>query len=124
MSSIFVGVFMFSNSSDLNQMLNIASSGHVQAIHNVTKYTSPSQEHQNHHQLQQELLKCHISFRGFLMPSNSTDFNQISNIAPSGHMQTIHNIIKDTSPSQEHQYHHQLKQELEEVLDAFKLNRF
>ena len=41
------------------------------------------------------------------MPLNSTDFNQILNIAPSEHMQTIHNVIKDTSPSQEHQYHHQ-----------------
>ena len=26
--------------------------------------------------------------------------------------QTIHNVIKDTSPSQEHQYHYQLQQEL------------
>jgi hypothetical protein len=36
--------------------------------------------------------------RAFLMPSNLSDFNQISNIAPSGHMQTIHNVINDTSP--------------------------
>ena len=57
---------------------------------------SPSQEHPNHHQLQPKIYKCHQSFRGFLMPSNLSDFNQILNIAPSGHVQTIHNIIKDT----------------------------
>ena len=34
--------------------------------------------------------------------SNSTDFNQILNRASSEHMQTIQNVIKDTSPSQEH----------------------
>ena len=65
------------------------------------------------------------------MPSNSSDFNQISNIAPSGHVQTIHNVIKDTGPSQELQNHHQLQQELQKchksysgVFYAFKLNRF
>ena len=98
-----------SNSTDFNQILNIASSGHVQTIQNVIKDTSPSQEHPNHHQLQPKIYKCHQSLRGFLMPSNSSDFNQILNIAPSGHMQTIHNVIKDTSPSQEHQNHHQLQ---------------
>ena len=45
------------------------------------------------------------------MPSNSSDFNQILNITPSGHLLTIHNVIKDTSPSQECQNHHQLQQE-------------
>ena len=78
----------------------------------VIKDTSPSQEHQYHHQLQQKLQKCHPSLRGFLMPSNSTDFNQILKITPSGHVQTIHDVIKDTSPSQEPQNHHQLQQEL------------
>ena len=34
------------------------------------------------------------------MPLNSTDFNQILNIAPSGHLHTIQDVIKDTSPSQ------------------------
>ena len=40
-------------------------------------------------------------------------------------MQTIHNVINDISPSQEHQYHHQLQQRtlemssfFEEVLDS------
>ena len=103
---------MPSNSSDFNQILDIASSGHMQIIQNVIMDTSPSQEHQHHHQLQPKIYKCHQSLRGFLMPSNLSDFNQISNIAPLGHMQTIHNVIKDTSPSQEDQYHHQLQQEL------------
>ena len=106
------GFLMPSNSSDFNQILNIAPSGHMQTIHNVIKDTSPSQEHQYHHQLQQELQKCHQSLREFLMPLNSTDFNQIFNIAPSQHLQTIQNVIKDTSPSQEHPNLHQLQQKL------------
>ena len=97
------------NSTDFNQILNIAPSGHVETIQNVVKDTSPSQEYPNHHQLQPKIYNCHQSLRGFLMPSNSLDFNQILNIAHSGHMKTIHNVIKDTSPSQEHQYHHQLQ---------------
>ena len=96
------------NSTDFNQISIIAPSGHVETIPHIIKDTSPSQEHQNHHQLQPKIYKCHQSLRGFLMPSNSSDFNQILNIAPSGHMQTIHNVIKDTSPSQEHQNHHQI----------------
>ena len=75
----------------------------MQTIHNVIKDTSPSQEHQYHHQLQQELWKCHQCLREFLMTLNSTDFNEIFNIAPLGHVETIQNVIKDTSPSQEHQ---------------------
>ena len=78
-----------------------------------SKDTSPSQEHPNHHQLQPNIYKCHQSLRGFLMPSNSSDFSQILNIAPLGHMKTIHDVIKDTSPSQEHQYYHKLQQELQ-----------
>ena len=101
------------NLTDFNQILNIAQSGHVETIKNAIKDASPSQEHQNHHQLQPKIYKFPQSLRGFLMPSNSSDFNQILNIAPSRHMQTIHNVIKDTSPSQEHQYHHQLQQELQ-----------
>ena len=103
---------MPSKSSDFNQMLNIAPSGHMQTIHNIIKDTSPSQEHQCHHKLQQQLQQCHQSLKVFLMPLNSTDFNQILNIAPSADVQTIHTIIKDTSPSHEHQSHHQLQQEL------------
>merc|ERR1712033_88318 len=102
--------------------------GHVETIQNVIKDTSPSQEHQNHHQLQPKIYKCHQSLRGFLMPSNSADFNEILNIAQSGHVETIQNVIKDTSPSQEHQNNHQLQpkiykchQSLRGVLDAFKL---
>ena len=102
---------MPSNSLDFNQILNITPSGHLQTIHNVIKDTSPSQERQNHHQLQQEFLKCHQSLTGFLMPSNSSDFNQISNETLSEHLQSIHNVIRDTSPSQERQKHHQLQQE-------------
>merc|ERR1712243_396129 len=105
------GFLMLSNLLDFNQISNRAPSGHLQTIHNVIKDTSPSQEHQNHHQLQQEFLKCYQSLTGFLMPSNSSDFNQILNITPSGHLQTIHNVIKETSPSQEGQNHHQLQQE-------------
>merc|ERR1712243_47625 len=101
MSSIFDRVLDASNSSDFNQILNITPSGHLQTIHYVIKDTSPSQERQNHHHLQQEFLKCHQSLIGFLMPSNSLDFNQILNITPSGHLQTIHNFIKETNPSQE-----------------------
>ena len=100
---------MPSNSSDFTQILNKAPSGHVQTIQNVIKDTSPSQEHPNHHQLQPKIYKCHQSQRGFLMPSNSLDLNQILIIAPSGHVKTIKNVIKDTSPSQEHQNHHQLQ---------------
>ena len=103
---------MPSNSTDFNQILNIAPSGHMHTIQNVIKDTSPSQEHPNHHQLQPKIYKCHQSLRGFLIPSNSLDFNQILNITPSGHMQPIHDVIKDTSPSQEHPNHHQLQQKL------------
>ena len=92
---------MPSNSSDFNQILNITPLGHLQTINNVIKDTSPSQERQNPHQLQQEFLKCHPSLTEFLMPSNSWEFIQILKIAPSGPLQTIHNVIKDTSPSQE-----------------------
>ena len=96
------------NSTDFNQILNIAPSGHMQTIQNVIEDTSPSQEHQNHHLLQPEIYKCHRSLRMFLMPLNSTDFNQILSIAPSVHVQTIQNVINDASPCQEHQNHHQL----------------
>ena len=65
------------------------------------------------------------------MPSNSTDFNQILNRASSEHMQTIQNVIKDTSPSQEHPQSSstpaktpEMSSIFERVLDAFKLNRF
>ena len=74
---------MPSNSSDFNEILNIAPSGHVETIQNVIKDSSPSQEHPNHHQLQSKIYKCHQSLRGFLMPSISKDFNQILNIASS-----------------------------------------
>ena len=97
---------MPSNSLDFNQILIIAPLGHMQTIDNVIKDTSLNQEH---HLLQQELYKCHQSQREFLMPLNSSDFNQISIISPSGHVETIQNVIKDTSPSQEHQNHHQLQ---------------
>ena len=53
------------------------------------------------------------------MPSNSSDFIQILNIAPSGHMQTIHKIIKDTSPCKEHQNPPKLHQELPQRLMTF-----
>ena len=95
-------------------LLIILPQGHVQIIHNVIKDISSSQEHQNHHQLQPEIYKCLQSLRGFLMPSNSSDFNQILNIAPSVHVHAIriHNVIKGTSLSQEHKNHHQLQEEL------------
>ena len=51
------------------------------------------------------------------MPLNSTDFNQIFNKAPSWHVQTIQNIIKDaTTPSR-------ISLFFEGVLDAFRLIR-
>ena len=59
---------------------------------------APVRNIHNHHQLQQKLQKCHPCLRGFLMPSNSTDFNQILNRASSEHMQTIQNFIKDFPP--------------------------
>ncbi len=65
------------------------------------------------------------------MPLNSTDFNKIFNIAPSGHVETLQNVIKDTSPSQEHPQSSstpaktpEMSSIFERVLDAFKLNRF
>ena len=100
------------HSTDFNKIFYIAPSWHVETIQNVIKDASPSQEHQNHHQLQQELLKYHQSLRVFLVPSNLSDFNKILNIAPSGHVETIQNVIKETRTSQEHQNHHQFQQEL------------
>ena len=97
-------------STDFNQIFNIAPSGHVQAIQTVIKDTSPSQQHQICHHLQQEIYKCHQSLKEFLMPLHSTDFNQILNVAPSWHVQTMQNAIKDTSPSQECNNLHQLHQ--------------
>ena len=55
MSLIFEEVIHAFNSLDFNQILNIGPSGHVQAIHNVIKDTSTSQEYQNNHKFQQEL---------------------------------------------------------------------
>ena len=81
-------------STDLNQILNIASSGHVQTIQNAINNTSPSKEHQNHLYLK----LCHPPLRVFLMPSNLTDLYQILNIAYAD----TQNIIKDTSTNQEH----------------------
>ena len=75
-------------STDFNQILNIASSGHVDTIQNVINDTSPSKEHQNHHQFHPNHQSCHPSLRVFLMPSNLTDLHQILNIASAGHMQT------------------------------------
>ena len=111
---------MPSNSSDFNKILNIVPSGHVETIQNVIKDTSTNQEHQNHHQLQPKIYKCHQSLRGFLIPLNSWDFNQILNIAPSGHVQAIHNVIKDANPSQKHQDHHQLQQELKKCHQSLR----
>ena len=100
---------MPSNSLDFYQILNITPPVHVQTMQNVIKDSSPSQEHQSHHQGQQEFPKCHQSLRGFLMPSNSLYFKQIFNIALSGYVETIQNAIKDTSPSQGHQNSHKLQ---------------
>ena len=83
--------------------LNIAPLWHVQTIQNIIKDTSPSQEHKNHHQLQPKIYKCHQSLRGLLMPLFSSDFNKNFNQTPLGHVQTIHNVIKDTN-------HHKLQQ--------------
>ena len=51
------------------------------------------------------------------MPLNSTDFDEIFNIAPTGHVETIQNVIKDTSPRQEHHSHHQPQQKSTIVID-------
>ena len=65
------------------------------------------------------------------MPSNSKDFNQILTIASAEHIWTIQNVIKGTSPSQEHPQSSStpaktpvMSSIFERVLDAFKLNRF
>ena len=65
------------------------------------------------------------------MPSKSTYFNQILNKASSEHKQTIQNLNKDTSPSQEHPQSSSTPAKtpetssiFERVLDAFKLIRF
>ena len=70
-------------------------------IETVIKDTSPSQECPNPHQLQQQLQQCHQSLKVFLMPLNLTDFNKILNIASSKHIETIQNVIMDTSTTQE-----------------------
>ena len=74
----------------------------------------------NPHRLQQQLQQCHRSLRMILMPSNSSDFYQILNIGPSWHLQTIHDIIKDTSPNKENQNHHQHHQELKKCRQSSK----
>ena len=96
-----------------------------------SRTSAPVRNIHNHHQLQPKLQKCHPSLRRFLIPSNSSDFIQILYIASSGHMQTIQNVIKDTSPSQEHPQSSstpaktpEMSSIFERVLDAFKLNRF
>ena len=65
------------------------------------------------------------------MPSNSSDFNQISNIGPLGHVETNQNIIKDTCPSQEPPESSstpaknlRMSSIFEGVLDALKLIEF
>ena len=55
------------------------------------------------------LQQCHPSLIVFLMPLTSTDFNQILNLALSKPVQTIHNVMRDTSPCQEYPNHHQIK---------------
>ena len=92
---------------------------------------APVRNVHNHHQLQQQTEQCHQSLIAFLMPSNSTGFNQILNRASSEHKQTIPNVMKDTSPSQEHPQSSSTPAKtpetssiFERVLDAFKLNRF
>ena len=97
------------NSTDFNEIFNKAPLGHVETIQNVIMDTRPGQEHHNHHKLQPKIYNCHLSLTGFLMPSNSSDFNHILNIGPSGHVQAIQNIIKDASHSQEHPNHHKLQ---------------
>ena len=94
---------MPSNSLDFNQILIIAPLGHMQTIDNVIKDTSLNQEH---HLLQQELYKCHQSQREFLMPLNSSDFNQISK--------------SSSTPAK----NLQMSLIFEGVLDAFKLIGF
>ena len=121
MSSIFERVLDAFKLNRFQPNLNIASSGHMHTIQNVIKDTSPSQEHQNHHQLRPEFLKCHRSLRGFLMPSNLLNFNQILHIiTPSGHVQAMQNIIKDSSPSQEHENHPQLHQEFQKCHQSLR----
>ena len=67
------------------------------------------------------------------MPSNSLDFNQILNITPSGHVQTMINVIKESSPSQDSGISKssstparipEMSSIFEGVLDAFKLIGF
>ena len=104
MSFIFGGVL---DAFKLNRFQPNFKQGFLRAYADHPKTASrtpaPVRNIHNHHQLQQKLKECHPSLRGFLMPSKSSHFNQILNIAPSGEMQTIHNVVRDTSPSQEHQ---------------------
>ena len=46
------------------------------------------------------------------MPLNSTDFTQILDKAPSGHIKTIQKVIKNTNPRLDHQNPHQLQEKL------------
>ena len=73
------------------------------------------------------LQQCHPSLRVFLMPSNSTDFNQILNRDPKHLQGHIPIMIKDISPSQERPSSFKppaMSSIFESVPDAFKLNRF
>ena len=96
-------ILMPSNSSDFNQILNLASLGHMQTTKNVIKDTTttptPVRNVHNHHRHQQQLQQCHQSLRVILMPSNSTDFNQILSSASSGYMQIIQNAIDRCQPN-------------------------
>jgi hypothetical protein len=71
-----------------------------------------------------KIFRNFIDLLGSPQPLKSTNFNQILNIAPPGHVQTIHNIIKDSSHSQEHQNHHQLQQDFQKYLRSFKIIGF
>ena len=87
--------------------------------HNSIRACGVHLKHHQGHQLQSGTSKSSSApaknlqmssiFEGILDAFKLIRYHPIFNKAPSGHMQTIHNVIKDTSPSQEHQYHHQLQ---------------
>ena len=76
------------------------------------------------------LQKCHWSLRKFLMPSNSSDFNQISNIASSGNWRPSKMSSRMPAPVRNIQIIINSSQKstnvsiFEGVLDAFKLVGF
>ena len=104
MSSIFQSVLddFKLNGVQPNFKLMFLTEGICRPSKMSSRTSAPVRNVHNHPRLHQQLQQCYQFLRVILMPSISTDFNQILNLAYSGHMQTIKNVIQDTSNSQEY----------------------